>query len=65
MSVTLESIQGRVNALHISQVFKNVIDQIQKNIDGSTKRFIFKGVIEKNLLIETLSILLTGLKKYT
>lgn len=38
---------GKVNALHISQVFKNVINQIQKNIDGNTKRFIFKGVIEK------------------
>lgn len=38
---------GKVNALHISQVFKNVIDQIYKNIDGNTKRFVFKGVIEK------------------
>ena len=38
---------GKINALHISQVFKNVIDQIQKNIEGNSKRFIFKGVVEK------------------
>ena len=38
---------GKVNALHITQVFKNIINQIQKNIEGNTKRFIFKGVIEK------------------
>ena len=38
---------GKVNALHISQVFKSVIDQLQKNIEGNTKRYTFKGVIEK------------------
>lgn len=38
---------GKVNALHINQVFKNTVNQLQNNIEGNTKRFVFKGVIEK------------------
>jgi predicted AAA+ superfamily ATPase len=38
---------GNVNALHINRVFKNVPSQLQKNMDGSVKRYTFKDVIEK------------------
>ncbi|MFT4925129.1 MAG: putative AAA+ superfamily ATPase [Phenylobacterium sp.] len=38
---------GRVNALHIHQVFESVAGQLQKNREGSVKRYIFKEVIEK------------------
>ena len=38
---------GKISALHINQVFNGVVSQLQSNIDGTTKRFMFKGVIEK------------------
>ncbi len=38
---------GQVNALYIDQVFKNVSTQLQKNMDGSVKRFAFNNIIEK------------------
>ena len=39
--------KGQINAQHIETVFLNVPRQLSKNFDGSVKRFVFKGVIEK------------------
>ena len=54
---------GKINALHISQVFNNVVTQLQKNIDGNTKRFIFKDVIEKKSSYRDFSNIIDWLEK--
>ncbi len=54
---------GKMNALHISQVFKSVIDQIQKNIEGNVKRFTFKGIIEKKSSYRDFSNIIEWLEK--
>jgi uncharacterized protein len=38
---------GKINSVHISSVFENVPMQLSANIDGSVKRYRFKGVIPK------------------
>lgn len=46
---------GRTNASHISSVFSNIPSQLSRNLDGSTKRFVFKDVIAKNKSFAQLS----------
>lgn len=36
---------GKINSIHIEQVFRTVPSQLASSIDGSTKKFIFKDVI--------------------
>lgn len=36
---------GKINSIHIEQVFRTVPAQLASNIDGSTKKFVFKDVI--------------------
>lgn len=36
---------GKINALHIANTFSQIPSQLSSNIDGSTKRFVFKDVI--------------------
>jgi predicted AAA+ superfamily ATPase len=38
---------GRVNALHLNTVFRNIPNQLQNYISSQTKRFNFSGVIPK------------------
>ena len=38
---------GKINSLHIVSVFENVPLQLSANIDGSVKRYKFKGVIPR------------------
>ncbi len=38
---------GKINSLHIVSVFENVPLQLSANIDGSVKRYRFKGVIPR------------------
>lgn len=38
---------GRINAMHIETVFRNIPVQLSKNIEGSSGRYKFKGVIPK------------------
>jgi len=38
---------GKVNALHIETVFKNIPLQLSKNVDHSVKRYKFSGVISQ------------------
>ena len=36
---------GKINSVHIEQVFRNVPAQLASNVDESTKKFIFKDVV--------------------
>lgn len=36
---------GKVNAVHITTTFSNVPSQLSRQLDGATKRFVFKGVV--------------------
>lgn len=36
---------GKVNAMHIQRVFSSVPLQLARNLDGSSSKFIFKGVV--------------------
>ena len=36
---------GKTNSMHIARVFKNIPEQLAKNLDGRAGRFRFKGVI--------------------
>lgn len=36
---------GKINATHIARVFQDIPAQLSKNIDGSSKRYVFKDVI--------------------
>ena len=36
---------GKVNAVHIANIFSNIPSQLSANIDGSTKRFKFKDAV--------------------
>lgn len=38
---------GKINSMHIISVLENIPMQLSKNIDGSIKRYQFKGVIPK------------------
>jgi predicted AAA+ superfamily ATPase len=36
---------GKINSVHIEQVFRNVPAQLASNVDESTKKFVFKDVV--------------------
>lgn len=36
---------GSVNAMHIQRVWENIPNQLAKNQDGSSSKFVFKGVV--------------------
>jgi predicted AAA+ superfamily ATPase len=38
---------GKINSMHIVAVFENIPLQLSQNIDGSVKRYYFKGVLPK------------------
>ena len=44
---------GKENANHIHRIFENVPIQLSRAIDGSAKKFIFKGVIPKKTKYES------------
>ncbi|NRB40675.1 MAG: ATP-binding protein [Pseudomonadales bacterium] len=54
---------GKVNALHIEQVFNSVVGQLQKNVEASVKRYTFKQVIEKKRTYRDFSNIIDWLEK--
>ena len=54
---------GKINALHIGQVFKNVVSQLQNSIESTTKRYFFKDVIEKKRSYRDFSNVIHWLEK--
>jgi predicted AAA+ superfamily ATPase len=46
---------GKVNAVHIASIFANVPSQLSKNVDASTKRYIFKDVLHNKKSFEQLA----------
>lgn len=54
---------GKVNALHINQVFASVVGQLQKNIQSSVKRYTFNQVIEKKKAYRDFANIIDWLEK--
>ena len=54
---------GKVNGFHIGQVFKNIVGQLQHSVEGATKRYRFKGVIEKKRAYRDFDNIIAWLEK--
>lgn len=54
---------GKINAMHIANVFENIPLQLSRNMDGSVRRFLFRGVLANKKSYADLENPITWLEK--